>query len=616
MRYGDEFKYVEAQTPFKGLNTSIISTRLDPGYASDMLNFVVRDGIAYRRAGYLQLGQQLVGRVLQIIEPSFVEDDANIFTPLVVLTEHRQYYFDTATGLFVDLTPGQVSYAITSVDQGNKRFVIGGEHADDFPEDYKFPVTGSTGNDGIYTVVAAGDAGGLTTIQVVESIPDDTADGDIEYADSWSNTPENGFIDWVVVTDHAGTRLIITNGQDVPLYWDGETDNEFVTWTPDFPGEDIQVYPQTLAVHFDHLFMGGFAAVGLEPTHVAWSDVANFDDFENGTAGSQILNDAYGPIRKLQSLGDRLIIYTDESAIASIFVGTTALVFGFETIIPRGLRLASPASIVSLHVGHVLPSEKTFLLFDGTRSLRSVGDPIWTDYRNTKDFANLKAACALNDGPRNTVYFAIPDVDSEVTLYTMEYEFGNVANVVWAKEKYEDYPTAFGYFTKVDTVPTWNDTAQEADLADSLGLDYLTWEQEVGPWYSESEQQNYPVRCFGDDDGRVYTMDENIGTDNGVWADAYYQTADFSVPNAFLSSVGRWVELEFEALGSSSVVVTVSTDRGEQVLIGTETMSATPRHYNIPFDRVGRTISVRFTVSEGTFQLRWARLWVTPGGPR
>ncbi len=71
-----------------------------------------------------------------------------------------------------------VPYPITAVDQGEQTFEIAGDHASAFLVGDTFRVIGSTGNDGIYTVVSAVFAT-ATTLTVVEAITDATADGHI-----------------------------------------------------------------------------------------------------------------------------------------------------------------------------------------------------------------------------------------------------------------------------------------------------------------------------------------------------------------------------------------------------------------------------------------------------
>ncbi len=85
-------------------------------------------------------------------------------------------YFDFAFD-----TPGvgvQPS-AITALNQGTPSFSVAGDLTDFIEAGDGLTVSGSTLNDGIYTVVSAAFGAGETVITVVEAIVDPTVDGDI-----------------------------------------------------------------------------------------------------------------------------------------------------------------------------------------------------------------------------------------------------------------------------------------------------------------------------------------------------------------------------------------------------------------------------------------------------
>lgn len=127
------------------------------------MNVVVREGVAQRRAGYLQLGQTLDGAVVGITEFGQV----GVTPSLMVLTTNRQYRF--ASGAF----------SIVAVSTVNKTFSIATNQTSIFVVGVRFVVSGSTGNDGTYTVVQSTFAGGNTVITVSEVIPSAVADGSI-----------------------------------------------------------------------------------------------------------------------------------------------------------------------------------------------------------------------------------------------------------------------------------------------------------------------------------------------------------------------------------------------------------------------------------------------------
>lgn len=80
--------------------------------------------------------------------------------------------------------PFVADYTITAVVNaaaGLGSFSVAGDQASNFAANYKFAVTGSTGNDSTYTVRNTGAtfSAGTTVIPVNEAVPDGTVDGTV-----------------------------------------------------------------------------------------------------------------------------------------------------------------------------------------------------------------------------------------------------------------------------------------------------------------------------------------------------------------------------------------------------------------------------------------------------
>lgn len=598
MKLTQQYIPVESNAPLRGLATTPASTRLDPAFSPRLLNCVIRDGEVRRRGGYQQIGQRLVGKVLAITEFGELNEDAE----LVVLTTKRQYYYDVGTNLFIDLTPDQVSHTILA-NPSSTSVRVATDLTATFIAGFVFPIVAGA-NQGVYTTVSSSFGGGNTTITVAETLPAvGTVAGAIVLADEF-DTEERGFIDFASLTDDNGHRLLITNGNDTPRYWSGDVGDDFEDWTPvNFP--DFLTC-KTMAVFAEHLFLGGVVTTTRdEPSLIAWSDAGDFEEFVLGQAGVQVLYQL-GDIRSMEILGDRLAIYSSDAVMTGTYIGGTA-VFAFEVVIPAGTRLVSGGSVTNINVGHLYVSQENFYLFDGTRGLRVLGDAIYSDYKGRKDHENLYQICCLNDFAKRTIYWAIPDLTGGVMVYTVEYDVFDLSRMSWACEKYADNPTAWGFFTNHTVALTWDDAEWEPDD--------MPWEDELGAWAEEAEQLEFPIRCFGSDEGYVFLATEGVLNDNGTAAEQSYETMDFSVPETFLSQFGRWGEIEFEALGTGCEV-SVSKDLGANwTSVEEVTLSSSYTTYRLPIDQSSRTLRVRFA-TETQFRLRWCRLWVRPGGPR
>jgi hypothetical protein len=506
------------------------------------------------------------------------------------------------TNAFVDLTPNQVSHTITA-NPSSTSFRVATDLTATFVAGKLFPVVGGA-NEGVYTTVSSSFGGGNTTIEVEETLPaQGTVAGAIVLASDF-DTEERRTIEYAVLTDLSGHVLLITNGTDTPRTWDGDPVNTFEDWAPTFT--DF-VSCDRVCVFNEHLFLGGITTTNTpayEPQTIAWSDAGDFNEFEAGQAGVQILAQL-DEIAALQVLGDRLAVYSNNGIMTGVYIGGTAI-FAFDLVIPEGTRLISSHAITSINVGHIYLSQENFYLFDGTRGLRVLGDAIYSDYKSRKDHELLYRCATLNDYAKRTLFFAVPDVSGGTMVYTVEYDVFSLDRLSWAREKYSHDPSAFGFFTNHTVSLTWEDASWEATNQ--------PWEAELGAWAEEAEQLEFPIRCFGTLEGDVFLMTEGVLTDDGTAAEQTYETMDFSLPEIYQSTLTRWGEIEFELKGTE-VDVAVSPDRGRNwEEVDTLTLGNSFETYRVPVDVMSRTLRVRLTTTTD-FSLRWVRLWGRSGGP-
>jgi len=103
-----------------------------------------------------------------------------------------------------------VSYAVTAVSTGAKKFTVAGDHAADFPTGYHLTVAGSTANDSTYTVVSATLVGGNTEVVVSEAVPSSVADGDLVRGGDYTvDAVNNGIRRTAGSTIPVGTEVLV-----------------------------------------------------------------------------------------------------------------------------------------------------------------------------------------------------------------------------------------------------------------------------------------------------------------------------------------------------------------------------------------------------------------------
>lgn len=115
------------------------------------------------------------------------------------------------------------SFAITGLDQGAKKFYIAGDQTPYIPaRNFLEDVSGSTGNDGAYTVtdVTYNDAELRTEITVSEAIPDATVDGNFKIRIKWAGATAltwtaSGWDNFLLHTDDDGVTFMAQGKADI-----------------------------------------------------------------------------------------------------------------------------------------------------------------------------------------------------------------------------------------------------------------------------------------------------------------------------------------------------------------------------------------------------------------
>ena len=150
-----------------------------------------------------------------------VTTNANLTGPITSTGNATAIASQTGTGskFVVDTEPTLINptltsgvLAITAVDTGTKKFTIAGNYATRFKylTAYKFRVTGSIGNDGVYTVSTATDVSATTEIVVTEAVPSAVADGSINIG---TISGIDGALKLTVGGSASITPMVIQDGQ-------------------------------------------------------------------------------------------------------------------------------------------------------------------------------------------------------------------------------------------------------------------------------------------------------------------------------------------------------------------------------------------------------------------
>jgi hypothetical protein len=433
-------------------------------------------------------------------------------------------------------------------------------------------------------------------------------------ADSWTNITyqvaaadvdwtgdEEDVIDWAVVSGVATTFqkwVIITNGKDQPRYWDGQ--DLFKLYAPTYP--NFQTC-KTIALFYDRIVMGNILTTSQERILVAWSSPGDLIDFVSDGTGASLIPGSRGEILKLMPLGDRLFIYSNNSIAKMTYVGGFIL-FSFEQVLEE-TRLVSARSIVNIGPYHLYMSQENIVLFDGTRLTREIGDRIHRKYREELYVEHRYKAWAFNDAAKRHVYFNVPISSSQSRLYQLDYNTFDMAQCKWVPQKLTDRPLSMGTFSREYTL-TW----------DSAAIAGLTWVSADMTWDQASIRKGFPTRVVGTS-SRVFLADDTTQSDAGSVISSYWDSIDFTVPQAFQSQLGRWIEIELEMQGVEIDVYFSLDEGGSYEFVESLYLTSRWKKFNVFVDPMSETFRIRLVNNclNSSFQLRWLRVWFQPGGP-
>lgn len=531
--------------PFLGLDTFTPSTQLDGRYSPGLENVELQKGIVGKRRGYLKLGDTL-------------EDSLGGAQADPVIGVHE---FETLSGT-------KILLAFTTKRQ------------------YKWD-----GTDWDNITYASGGSDVL-----------------------WTGT-EDDWLDVATVSglDSTGTYkkwVVISNGKDTPRYWDGSL-GTFLRFHTDTVanGGALLLYPsfvtyRAMAQFYNHVVIANVQATATQRNLVAWSDTGDLVDFTGTGSGSALLPDSKGQILRLLPLGDRLVIYS-ENSISFITYVAGDLIYSFENVLNE-TRLVSARSIVDLGPYHLFLTEENVMAFDGSKFPRPIGDRIFRQYREELYVPARKKAFAFHDAARQHVYFSVPTKSNKSVFYRLEYDLSDMSRSAWTRLNYTDRPVSMGTYSRNATL-FWN----------SASLAGLAWNEVTMTWKQGTIREAFPIRVFGGTSGEVFIDDEIATRDDTVAIDAWWDSKDFAVPQSFRSVVGRWLEIELDLKGYEADIYT-STDEGETYVFQTKLeLESNWRKYTVPVDLMSKHLRVRVRNAciNSRFLLRWLRVRVREGGP-
>lgn len=342
---------------------------------------------------------------------------------------------------------------------------------------------------------------------------------------------------------------------------------------------------RTGAIFNDRLFVASVkTGSSTEDSYVvSWSDAGDFDDFENGTTGSILLPWAETPVIALLTLGDRLVIYTQNEIGLINNVGgdvlyTTEYVTSHNGMLPAG-------QVVETNGMHIVPTRSGVYVFTGLRELIDISAMVSEFYQAQIGSALTNGQC-FHDPKGKRFFLSVASGKCLICSYT----------------------------TRIIDDPTWSYLTPRYNDLRGFGACYQSAAGITGVLLDPL------ILTSGIGTSELVKIDESslIDLDNVPHGTAIATTIDFVNPEEYLVE-SRSLLVEMEAYGSGSLKIEYSTDEGSNwtTITAAQSLTTAWTYYAYRPDIRGRKVRFRLTHTMTTsqdFRLRMFRVQYTYGG--
>lgn len=594
--------------PFMGMDLVNMPERIQPSMLASGRGVYIQDGVIGIRASYSVLADLPVANQGETVLGLCNFEDLDGSRTLIAFTQKRPFKYDS--GSFTDLSP---RYTIDGVNTGTKTFTIGGDGdlTTLISTTTPFEVSGSTGNDGTYTIASVNYSAPNFHIIVNETVPSAVADGQVKIL--WDGSGDFKYPSFDQGTQLDGRLLVATNGLNRPICWTGT--GNFTLFAPDLPNF---VTCNAVAFFKDQLWMMGLTTTDIEPTTVAYSVTANFDDFTSDGSGLALLSDMRGDIWVARPMAGRLVIYSSTGCVVVIsFVGDGTTEFAYETML-QSSQILSPNSIVNRGDYHIFSTQNGVSVYDGSREVTPVDGRISKYLADQIDISNRKMGFSYWDVDQRKIGFYFPTISDDPMVgnfFSLDYSPTDASRVNWTSFKPSPDFFCAGDYQRDDSL-RW----------DSDALSGLGWDDVAGAWVSFGDTNASTVIAIGAQ-GFVALLDGVSYSDaRGADQEGLYKgftTKRFTVPvsqagDPYPTQLGRWLSVEIQARGTSVDVLGIGDD-GVPFMVATQALTEDYASYRLSMDYRGLGMNLWFRVNAGGgdwYQLKWIRLWVSPSGIR
>lgn len=299
--------------------------------------------------------------------------------------------------------------------------------------------------------------------------------------------------------DSGNDQVIMTNGVDFPVSWDGVASAVTLHSEMGFTCGTVTAFSDMMT--YGNLTQGGIN----KPTSMINSDLGlpfHAGSASTGVSGQFLVHDGFDPVIQMYPMADYLAIYSQYTVTMVQFIGAP-LVFAFRQSV-HNYGIVGLNAIADFGNKHEYLSLGSQFSFDGV-GLRESNSHVFREAIRRSDPGRREFSFAYFDELNGDLIWSMPsNTDPSTNQVTADRQ----SNFAYVEQYLEDVPqgveTPFSQrqFPFISAGPyrrksgfQWNQISQ-------------TWQQYNFAWNDQFFQLNFPQILVGDDFGKVYILSE------------------------------------------------------------------------------------------------------------
>ena len=388
--------------------------------------------------------------------------------------------------------------------------------------------------------------------------------------------------------------LVLNNGVDNPMFWNGDTGTNLATltgWTGTWKAQAVRPFKNFIVA------LDITKGANRYPHMVKWSDIAvpgaiptSWDETNPALdAGEQDLAETPDLLVDCLPLGDVNIIYKERSMYAMTYVGAP-YIFRFQRL-PGESGMLARGCAVNTPLGHVVLTAGDVVVNNGT-GVQSIANGAVRNYifKNI-DSTNYRRAFVTANPQRNEVWICFPYGSSETCNTACVW---NWVDKSWSIRSLSNFTYgAFGQLAATSSATSW-------------ASDSEAWDTDATSW-NENEYSPAEARLLMCRSTPLITLEDTGTTDLGALIDSSLERTGMTMGDAYSVKTVRAIYPRIDGNTGATVNIQIGASMFPDSGPEWQPTQAFTIGSSIKIDSfaTGRFISVRFTnVDYGAWRMK------------